>query len=120
MLLSTTVNKFQRIFSIFLIKLSIFLKFFLIFSADTFEILILLLIFFCTFFFFYSLFQAYIILAKILDHLHRYENSKTLLMFQHLFSRTDVFLLFIIFLTFLTSLIITMFKSKERHSSHSH
>ena len=111
MLLSTTVTKFKQIFSNFFAKLSNHLNFFIIILTDIIETLFILFIIFCNLFkIFYSLFEVHISLSTILDNLLRYDNLITIQMFRNLFSRTDIYLLFVIYLTFLISLILTICK----------
>ena len=107
MLFSRSVN---TIFNIFINFFTI-LKLLFIFLFDTFEAFIIILIIFCNIFkIFYSLFEIYLQLYQIIDHIHRYDNPKFIQMIRKIFSRTDIFLLFVIFITFLSSLILTMCK----------
>ena len=81
---------FQMLFSqtVDILKITIlnlFIQFFflfrllLIFFIDTFEALIILLIIFCNIFLiFYSLFEIYLQLSQIIDHIHRYDNSNSI------------------------------------------
>ena len=112
MLLSQTVNKFHNVLSNLFSILSNFFKSCIIFISDILEIFILTLIIFCNFFInFFSPAQTYVKFSKIFDPLLMYNISVNYLnVFQQLFNRTDVFLLFIVFLTFSTSLIMTICK----------
>ena len=111
MLFSQSVNIFKNtIFHIFK-NFFIIRKLFFIFLFDTFEAFIIILIIFCNIFKnFYSLFEIYLQLSQIIDHIHRYDNPEFFKMIRTVFSRTDIFLLFVIFITFLSSLILTMCK----------
>ena len=105
MLFSRSVN---IILNIFINFLTIF-KLLFIFLFDTFEAFVIILIIFCnSFLIFYSIFELYLQLSKAIDHIHRYENPKFMYMLQTIFSRTDIFLLFVICITFLSSLILTI------------
>ena len=98
------------IFNIFINFLTIF-KLLFIFLFDTFEAFVIILIIFCNIFLiFYSIFELYLQLSKAIDHIHRYENPKIILMIRTIFSKTDIFLLFVILITFLSSLILTICK----------
>ena len=104
MLFSRSIN---TIFSIFINFLTI-LKLLFIFIFDTFDAFKIILIFFCNIFLiFYSLFEIYLQLFQVIDHIQRYENPKFICMIRTIFSRTDIFLLFVILITFLSSLILT-------------
>ena len=111
MLFSQTVHKVHNILSNLFSIFSNFFNSFIIFLSNILEIFILTLIIVCNFFIIFDfLAQTYVKFFKIADHLFRYGISKNYLNVPHLFSRTDVFLLFIIFLTFLTSLLMTICK----------
>ena len=113
MLFSLTVDTLKNIISNLFIKFFILFKLLLIFFIDTFEALIILLIIFCNnFLIFYSLFEIYLQLSQIIDHIHRYDNSKSIQMIRTIFSRKDFF--FVIFITFLSSLIMTMCKCVKK------
>ena len=119
MLFSLSVNILKNTTLNLLIKFFILFKLLFIFLIDTFEAFIIILIIFCnTFLIFYSLFEIYLQLSQIIDHIHRYDNSKSIQMIQTIFRRTDIFLLFVIFITFLSSLIITMCKCVKKGNSH--
>ena len=101
--------------SIFFQSFHFFFKLCINLIAVNLEIFILLPIIFCDFFIISV--QFYFNFAKILDHLLRYDITITIKMFQHLFSKTDAFLLLIDFLTFLTSLIMTICKFVKKKAS---
>ena len=115
MLLSLTIDTLKNIIINLFVKFFILFKLSLIFFIETFEALIIFLIIFCNIFLiFYSLFEMYLQLSQIIDHIHRYDNSKTIELIRTIFRRADIFLLFVIFLTLLSSLIMTMCKCVKK------
>ena len=119
MLFSLTVDTLKKIIINLFIKFFILFKLLLIFFIETFEALIILLIIFCNIFLiFYSLIEIYPQLCQIIDHIPRYDNSKSIQMIRTVFSRTDIFLLFVIFITSLSSLIMTTCKCVKKSNSH--